>query len=252
MFHDKVWRACSTEQQHQRSNEVIAGALPVTPPSPSPFSQAYPTSTPTRTNVPCRAPDRSCLALIIRLALIRAGVCVAHWAPRTRKRHPQGHRPQRPTESNDPTQHAKGRTGDCPGPRKETTTRRNVTRGGGSRSRRAEPHPLPGTRKSTWFARKQSGAPLSSRPSNASRLAKPIHVDISDDDAEPDTGRDQVATPTDIKTEINVGEAARSNAAPPHRLALPPPLPFGGVLPVPLASPALAETKNSLSSPGWG
>ena len=31
----------------------------------------------------------------------------------------------------DPTQHAKGRTGDRPGPRKETATRRNVTRGGG-------------------------------------------------------------------------------------------------------------------------
>ena len=54
-----------------------------------------------------------------------------HWAPRTRKRHQQEHRPQRPTERNDPTQHVKGRTGDCPGPRKETTTRRNVTQGGG-------------------------------------------------------------------------------------------------------------------------
>ena len=54
-----------------------------------------------------------------------------HWAPRTRKRHQQEHRPQQPTESSDPTQHAKGRTGDCPGPRKETTTRRNVTQGGG-------------------------------------------------------------------------------------------------------------------------
>ena len=53
-----------------------------------------------------------------------------HWAPRTRKRHQQEHRPQRPTESSDPTQHAKGRTGDCPGPRKGATTRRNVTRGG--------------------------------------------------------------------------------------------------------------------------
>ena len=53
-----------------------------------------------------------------------------HWAPRTRKRHQQEHRPQRPPESSDPTQHAKGRTGDCPGPRKETTTRRNVTQGG--------------------------------------------------------------------------------------------------------------------------
>ena len=52
-----------------------------------------------------------------------------HWAPRTRKRHRQEHRPQRPTERSDPTQHAKGRTGDCPGPRKETITRRTVTRG---------------------------------------------------------------------------------------------------------------------------
>ena len=54
-----------------------------------------------------------------------------HWPPRTRKRHQQDHRPQRPTESSDPTQRAKGRTGDCPGPRKGATTRRNVTRGGG-------------------------------------------------------------------------------------------------------------------------
>ena len=52
-----------------------------------------------------------------------------HWAPRTRKRHQQEHSPQRPTGSSDPTQHAKGRTSDCPGPRKETTTRRNVTQG---------------------------------------------------------------------------------------------------------------------------
>ena len=53
-----------------------------------------------------------------------------YWAPRTRKRHQQEHRPQRPTESSNPTQHAKGRAGDCPGPRNETTTRRNVTQGG--------------------------------------------------------------------------------------------------------------------------
>ena len=52
-----------------------------------------------------------------------------YWAPRTRKQHQQEHRPQRPTESSDPTQHAKGRTGDCPGPRKGATTRRNVTQG---------------------------------------------------------------------------------------------------------------------------
>ena len=50
-----------------------------------------------------------------------------HWAPRTRKRHQQEHRPQRSTERSNPTQHAKGRTGDCPGPRKETTTRRKAT-----------------------------------------------------------------------------------------------------------------------------
>ena len=54
-----------------------------------------------------------------------------HWALRTRKRHQQEHRPQRPTERSDPTQHAKGRPGDCPGPRKGATTRRNVTQGGG-------------------------------------------------------------------------------------------------------------------------
>ena len=53
-------------------------------------------------------------------------------APRTRKRHQQEHRPKRQTESSDPTQHAKGRAGDCPGPRKETATRGNVTHGGGT------------------------------------------------------------------------------------------------------------------------
>ena len=52
-----------------------------------------------------------------------------HWALRTRKRHQQEHRPQRPSERSDPTQHAKGRTGDCPGPCKGATTQRNVTRG---------------------------------------------------------------------------------------------------------------------------
>ena len=51
-------------------------------------------------------------------------------APQTRQRHQPEHRPQRPTERSDPTQHAKGRTGDCPGPRKGITTQRNVTQGG--------------------------------------------------------------------------------------------------------------------------
>ena len=54
-----------------------------------------------------------------------------HWAPRTRKRHQQEHRPQRPTESSDPTQHAKGRTGDCPGPVKEQQPDGMSHRGGG-------------------------------------------------------------------------------------------------------------------------
>ena len=47
-----------------------------------------------------------------------------YWAPRTRKQHQQEHRPQRPTERSE------RRTGDCPGPRKGATTRRNVTQGG--------------------------------------------------------------------------------------------------------------------------
>ena len=42
-----------------------------------------------------------------------------HWAPRTQEQHQQEHRPQWPTESSDPTQHAKARTGDCPGPVKK-------------------------------------------------------------------------------------------------------------------------------------
>ena len=55
--------------------------------------------------------------------------CAHYWAPLTWKRHHKEHRPQRPTERSDLTQHAKGRKGDCPGPRKETATRRNVTQG---------------------------------------------------------------------------------------------------------------------------
>ena len=73
------------------------------------------------------------------------------WAPRTRKRHQQEHRPQRPTERSDPMQHAKGRTGDCPGPRSETTTRRNVTQGGGGGLKRGANSPSPPHPPSTFF-----------------------------------------------------------------------------------------------------
>ena len=72
-----------------------------------------------------------------------------HWAPQTRKRHQQEHRPQRPTERSDPTQHAKGRTGDRPGPRTETTTRRNVTQGAG---RHLERRPAQARWAGTWTA----------------------------------------------------------------------------------------------------
>ena len=68
-----------------------------------------------------------------------------YWAPRTRTRHQQEHRPQRPTESSNPTQHAKGRTGDRPGPRKGATTRRNVTRGGGGVASQSNPGAVPGS-----------------------------------------------------------------------------------------------------------
>ena len=61
------------------------------------------------------------------------------WAPRTRKRHQQEHRPQRPTESSNPTQHAKGRTGDRPGPRKGATTSQTECHTGG-RIPNAYPH----------------------------------------------------------------------------------------------------------------
>ena len=44
---------------------------------------------------------------------------VNYGAPPTQKRHQQEHRLHRPTECSDPMQHAKGRTGDCPGPEKK-------------------------------------------------------------------------------------------------------------------------------------
>ena len=77
-----------------------------------------------------------------------------HWASQTRQRHQQEHRPQQPTESSDPTQHATGRTGECPVPCKETTTRRNVTQGVGGGTKRvcAGAGPLIGPSLS-WFVR---------------------------------------------------------------------------------------------------
>ena len=66
-----------------------------------------------------------------------------YWAPLTRKRHilPHSAQPQHTnywanaeTTPARALAHAKGRTGDRPGPRKGTTTRRNVTQGGGGRA----------------------------------------------------------------------------------------------------------------------
>ena len=76
------------------------------------------------------------------LAQHSIGGYTTDWAPRTRKRHQREHRPQRPTERSDATQHAKGRTGDCLGPRTQTATRRNVTQGaGGGGSQTKLPRP---------------------------------------------------------------------------------------------------------------
>ena len=68
--------------------------------------------------------ERASLSPPQKVMFILGGGGGSVWA-----RHQQEHRPQRPTESSDPTQHAKGRTGDRPGPRKGATTRRNVTQG---------------------------------------------------------------------------------------------------------------------------
>ena len=54
-----------------------------------------------------------------------------HWAPRTWRQHQLEHQAQQPTQRSNLMQHAKGRTGDCPGPCKGTATRRNVTQGEG-------------------------------------------------------------------------------------------------------------------------
>ena len=56
--------------------------------------------------------------------------CSNYWALLMRKRHHKEHRLHWQSESIDPTQHAKERTGDCPGARKETAPRQNVTQGG--------------------------------------------------------------------------------------------------------------------------
>ena len=69
----------------------------------------------------------------------------------------------------DPAQHAKGRTGDCPGPRKETTTRRNVTRGVKVRYFAVHnPPPSPGgcvpRRGGAWRRVRVTPTPLEHRP----------------------------------------------------------------------------------------
>ena len=65
------------------------------------------------------------------------------WALRTRRRRRQEHRPQRPSEHSDPTQHAKGRAGDCPGPRKENCNPTECHNGGGGSCGLLGVYPLP-------------------------------------------------------------------------------------------------------------
>ena len=96
-----------------------------------------------------------------------------HWAPRTQKRHQQEHRPQRPTERSDPTQHAKGRTGDCPGPRKGTTTRRNVTQGGGQAKKNCVYHKLAFKPNTHSHRHPSCGSPSSWPPSPRNTVAQP-------------------------------------------------------------------------------
>ena len=99
-----------------------------------------------------------------------------YWAPRTRKRHQQEHRPQRPTESSDPTQHAKGRTGDRPGPRKGATTRRNVTQGVGSRTPTPPLHPRPSHARATESLRPWHRQLLGPRCSDPQRDQQTLQV----------------------------------------------------------------------------
>ena len=74
-------------------------------------------------------PFAGCVGSLLQTAAVAGVPCGVEGAPLTWKRHHKGHWPQRPSESSDPTQHPKGRTGDCPGPRKESATSRNVTQG---------------------------------------------------------------------------------------------------------------------------
>ena len=79
----------------------------------------------------------------------------------TRKRHHKEHRPQRSSESIDPTQHAKGRTGVCPGPSKETATQSECHTGGVQKSLSplpqtpSPPHPPIPIKQKFWWGRGQ-------------------------------------------------------------------------------------------------
>ena len=56
--------------------------------------------------------------------------CANYWDPLTQTQHQQQHRLHRPSARSDLMQHAKERTRDCPGPRSESATQRNVTHWG--------------------------------------------------------------------------------------------------------------------------
>ena len=104
-----------------------------------------------------------------------------YWAPRTPKRHQQEHRPQQPTERSDPTQHAKGRTGDRPGPRKETTTRGNATQGGGVDSKNSQ---TPPATTSTSSIRQLLGAADTQTAHPATSSTAPVHQLLGSANAE--------------------------------------------------------------------
>ena len=152
--------------------------LPLPPPSPAvPFLSCAPSPIPSS----CTSPGRRLTTRHRWGGVWGGGVlpCANNGAPRTRKRHQQEHRPERPTERSNPTQHAEGRTGDCPGPRKETATRRNVTQGGVPPT--THPPCTPLAPPQDWA--KISSGPLAHQKSSSAPLKTQHHLGGGEGDA---------------------------------------------------------------------